>query len=60
MRVFAFVLRQAVHVGDELQKLSARKLVVKIRLVGHVAHELVGVPRLCNHVEVAHANRPRR
>ena len=39
------VPRHAEHVGDEPEKLPARQLVVKTRLVGHVAEMQVGFPR---------------
>ena len=46
----------AVHAADELQDLAAGKLVVKKRLIGHVADQRDGVARLRHDVVTADAN----
>src|SRR5262249_47796823 len=50
----------AVHLGDELQELAARELVVQIRLIGHVADELPSLVPLADDVETADPQRAAR
>ena len=48
--------RQAVHVGDELQKLTAGQFLVQVGLVGNVADQLAGPVALFFQIETADAD----